>query len=711
MQGRPRGSGRARQLAWVTSLLGILACPGPDNGAESAAGDDSPGAAAEDSAPVDTAAVAAGEGDSGSLPPSAPKIEIPPRPPAAPVVGPDAQQAGGCPKRKDKSVGVLVSPRRPVVGGRVNILAATLSESDLLALRVENEAGEEIEVTRTWRSNTPTAVVASLEVPATGTYRVTVGRGGTGLRCTKFWAQAHRPKRTLPEPDLEQVWGTRRAWDASEEALYSAWVRELFHAPAGEDLAFEALDELTSDPARNLLHDYFGWREDHDNDGLTLRPDCADTPYFLRAYFAWKRGLPFGFRQCSRGKTQAPSCYDLRTTRGAPNLKETWVDGSESYDHIMVIDRFFRRTLAWGVHTGNGRTAYGDSATDLYPVALDARGLRPGIIYADPYGHIFVLVGLVSQEGDYPGILYAIDGQPDGSITRKRFWEGNFLWNQDPALGGSGFKAFRPLVKVVDDEGLESLLSLDNAALRKRKDYNDLSDEQSKLSAQEFYDRVERVINPGERDPFVAQAEAIVALAEAARVRVTSVDNGIKWQSEHPGETVEMPWGHDVFETAGPWENFSTPARDLRLLIAMDVVSNFGDKVRRQPDAYGLAPGAELDEVLGELAAFRSARLEAPEHAITYRRSDGSEVSLTLAQLLARSKSLELAYNPNDCPEVRWGASEGSEEYGTCDRRAPEDQRLKMQAYRSWFEQRQRPGRGDPGPDVPGVPRPEETEG
>src|SRR5690606_7034016 len=90
---------------------------------------------------------------------------------------------------------------------------------------------------------------------------------------------------------------------------------------------------------------------------------------------------------------------------------------------------------------------------DFYPVSLSRRSLRPGTIYADPYGHLFVMIGLVPAQQDEPGILYAIDGQPDGSITRKRFWEGNFLWNPDPALGGSGFKAFRPLSVATSEAG------------------------------------------------------------------------------------------------------------------------------------------------------------------------------------------------------------------------------------------------------------------
>src|SRR5206468_1299223 len=58
---------------------------------------------------------------------------------------------------------------------------------------------------------------------------------------------------------------------------------------------------------------------------LSLRPDCADFVYFLRAYFAFKMGLPFGYSNCSRGAGgKAPKCYQWfdidhpETTRPAP---------------------------------------------------------------------------------------------------------------------------------------------------------------------------------------------------------------------------------------------------------------------------------------------------------------------------------------------------------------------------------------------------------
>jgi hypothetical protein len=50
-----------------------------------------------------------------------------------------------------------------------------------------------------------------------------------------------------------------------------------------------------------------------------------------------------------------------------------------------------------------------------------------------------------------------------------------------------------------------------------------------------------------------------------------------------------------------------------------------------------------------------------------------------------------MAYNPNDCVELRWGAPQGSDEASTCKRHAPAAQRAKMTDYRTWFHDRHWP--------------------
>jgi hypothetical protein len=78
---------------------------------------------------------------------------------------------------------------------------------------------------------------------------------------------------------------------------------------------------------------------------------------------------------------------------------------------------------------------------------------------------------------------------------------------------------------------------------------------------------------------------------------------------------------------------------------------------------------------------------------VEYTRTDGSAFKLTLAEVLARSAALEMAYNPNDCVESRWGAPAGSPELATCRAHAPEEQRSRMDGFRAWFHERRRPAR------------------
>jgi hypothetical protein len=292
----------------------------------------------------------------------------------------------------------------------------------------------------------------------------------------------------------------------------------------------------------------------------------------------------------------------------------------------------------------------------------------------------------VAQTRDAAGVIFAVDAQPDGTVARKRFWRGNFLFAQDPALGSPGFKRFRPIVR--DNNG--GLRRLSNNEIAKNPQYGDFSLEQSKLGVEAFYDRMDDVMSPEPLDPLRAMTEAITSLEEQVKARVTSVENGRKFQNSGHGEA-SMPDGAAIFETTGAWEDFATPARDLRLLIAMDVVSGFPDRVARRPERYAMPTGKSVAAVQAELQNVLASELAARK--FSYPRSDGSSWTLALKDALDRVEVLEMAYNVNDCVELRWGAASGSQEAATCKRHAPEAQRAKMTKYRPWFHERRRPPR------------------
>ena len=58
-----------------------------------------------------------------------------------------------------------------------------------------------------------------------------------------------------------------------------------------------------------------------------------------------------------------------------------------------------------------------------------------------------------------------------------------------------------------------------------------------------------------------------------------------------------------------------------------------------------------------------------------------------MGEILKRRDAFEMAYNPNDGIEIRWGAPEKSEERSTCKRRVPAAQLAKMNAVRTLVSQ------------------------
>jgi hypothetical protein len=232
---------------------------------------------------------------------------------------------------------------------------------------------------------------------------------------------------------------------------------------------------------------------------------------------------------------------------------------------------------------------------------------------------------------------------------------------------------------------------LDNAALAKQRELPRFSRAQYEITREDFYEQMDKLINPHPLAPSDHLKNVVDALDEAARRRVLSVSNGEDYKKAHPGQVIPMPKGYEVFETQGAWEDFATPSRDMRLLIAIDTINALPVRVEKRPERFALPAGTSPSAAATSLRAALDRELRA--RSFQYTRSDGSSQTLTLADVIARAAALEVAYNPNDCVEMRWGAPAGSEEAKTCKQRAPEEQRQRLESYRSWFHARTRPPR------------------
>src|SRR6516225_2734469 len=440
-------------------------------------------------------------------------------------------------------IALLPSPWAPWKGAPLRVMLVT--EKPLEGeLSLTGPDGSVAATSRERHGGPPYFWFTEIKAPAAGSWHATLTPQQAGAGCGPITREIKvRPdKPGGPGSAAGSTWPLRNTWNRATENLFSAWIEKLFDDPLDAEPSWPAMHEVVRDPSRNFLFNHLGLNEDAK---IYLRPDCADLPYTLRAYFAYKMGLPYGFSKCSRGGGgRAPTCQQWFSLQNAEEAKPpppppvaapipSAVSGYFGYSSAPapLAAPAPKRTgpapsfaelaqIVWdSVHSGSGRTALADNNTDYYPVPLSADTLRPGTVYADPYGHILMIVRRIAQTEDAAGIIMAVDGQPDGTVARKRFWRGNFLFAQDPALGGPGFKHFRPV--VVANGAMRRLI---NAEIAKNPQYADFSLDQSQ-----------------------AMKEAITSLEEQVKVRVTSVENGRKFQNSKRGEAT-MPDGAAIFE-------------------------------------------------------------------------------------------------------------------------------------------------------------------
>jgi cell wall-associated NlpC family hydrolase len=639
--------------------------------------------------------------------------------PAAPVSAPDE-----C--RERSGARIFVSPARPDSSRPLRVIVTMDRDPGPAAIALVDPAGGRHMPPLVRLGGPPYGYVTTIEAPARGRWTAVFGDGDDVHACERVQvhsrpqgprkaaplAEASDDAEASPDPDARPVaspaagpaanpvWKVRRAWTPAMEDLYAVFVERLFDYPLEEDVTWAGLHHLVRDRERNILHDYLGLGED---DALTLIPDCADLPYTLRAYFAWKLGLPFGYHACGRARPgKPPHCEPAGdnlmsrsaltessvSERGpAPGSGGAGKPRERLHPDVVAFARFVDRAVRRGVHSSSGRTHPDDDSTDFYPVPLTRRDLRPGTLFADPYGHLLILVDWLPQGAGRYGVLVGADAQPDGTVGRRRFWPGSFLFDPDTRSGGAGFKAFRPWQP--DEQAPGRLMSPGNRDLRDRR-VAPFSKAQYQGSTEDFYDAMDALINPRPLDPRAMLGSLVDALAETVSRRVTSVQNGEDFMRTRGFAPIDMPSGADIFLTTGPWEDYATPSRDFRLLVSIDTVLGFPDAVARAPQRFGVRGGR--DEVAAVVAELRrTLESELAARSFQYVRSDRGQQTVTLAALVERQRELEIAYNPNDCPEVRWGAPQGSAELQTCARRAPPEQRTRMDRVRTWFSTRKRP--------------------
>src|ERR1700742_2206122 len=150
---------------------------------------------------------------------------------------------------------------------------------------------------------------------------------------------------------------TKDHWDAGDEAGFSRFVM--------------AIGESGCSTSQSCLRDPANPWRGSDRHFLDIDVDCAKLPYLLRAYYAWKNGLPFSYVDGVAGSRFGHSANRIVSRAGI-------IDHGNGIDAPAAI-----RTMIDNVYSGTFRTdAAHDTAipADFYSPALQPGSIRPGTL-------------------------------------------------------------------------------------------------------------------------------------------------------------------------------------------------------------------------------------------------------------------------------------------------------------------------------------------
>lgn len=420
-------------------------------------------------------------------------------------------------------------------------------------------------------------------------------------------------------------------WDQSDEAGFQAFVTAL------GDSGCSSSQSCLRDPANPYRGSDQGFTD--------IDVDCAKLPYLLRAYYAWKHGLPFSYVDGVAGSRFG-------------HVSNRIVSRADIIDHGGGINAPAAiRTMLDNIYSGTFRTdAAHDGAlpSDFYSPALQPGSIHPGTVIYDTNAHVGIVYRI-----DASGRVYYMDAHPDFTISRSVYGP---QFGQSPVSLGGGLKNWRPL-QLQGAHWEDGALVGGHYVLARNHQIRDFSLVQY-MGTQPgprwiyngavlgYYEYARVAISGGKSDfnPVYELESTMNTLCNDLNDRAQAVNqavaNGISSRL-HPAEIPENIYNSD--DTT--WESYATPARDARLRAAFVAFrSELGRMINLwlSRDPRVVYDGLDLKRDL--LAAYD--RLS-QDCTITWLSSDKQPVSMTFDDI---SHSLfAMSFDPYNCVELRWG--------------------------------------------------------
>jgi hypothetical protein len=472
------------------------------------------------------------------------------------------------------------------------------------------------------------------------------------------------------------------AW--SHIATASPWRIVKDHWSEADERGFgafvEAIGESNCSSSESCLRNVANAYRNSDQAFIDIDVDCAKLPYLLRAYYAWKNGLPFSYVDAVNG-----GGGDLRFTKTSNRAasRHDVIDHGDGINAPRVISDALS-----SVFSGTYRTDAAEKngiLSDFYSPALKPGSIRPGTVVYDVNGH----VGIVYKV-DADGRIYYMDAHPDFSITRSVY---GAQFGRSPAELGGGFKNWRPLqlVNAHADDGHLLGGHMAFAANDHIPDYslvqyagtepnasNDVEKAKFAYDGAQlgFYEYVRASVSGGRTtfNPVYELQVTMGTLCNDLGDRAQSVDQAIAEGVQirpHPDRLPENIYG----SADNTWESYATPSRDARIKAAFaQFHAEMKEMIRMwiNRDPRLVYDGYSLKEDLRNAYDAESGKC-----TISYLGSDKRPVAMTFDDMAHRL--FAMSFDPYDCIELRWGADDS--ERSSC---------TNGPAKLTWYEDEQR---------------------
>jgi len=450
--------------------------------------------------------------------------------------------------------------------------------------------------------------------------------------------------------------------------------------------------------------------------------DCADFPYYLRAYFAFKNNLPFFYTTAVEPNELTPeqlTAIDLERQMLALDPEKLAAYEAQLADRrysrngnitsrrntIPTINGAARDFFKVGniihdaISSGTLRTFKsppGKPLPDFYSPQVQLGSIRPGTVLYSVAGHVAIVYD-ITADGD---VLY-LDAHPDNSVTRGSF---NSKFRVLRSSYGGNFKNFRPfrLENVKYDPREPGRILSAQFRFYADEEIPDYSVEQYEGTSQrqqgtdpvfeynlknmnyrfDFYEWVKLRLSNGTYRirPLNEMNKEMASLCTDVKNRLDAVGKALENNIHLKNHPSRLP--RNIFGAEGEWESYSTPGRDLRLKeVILSIASSAKTWISKVKSNYPVMEYSGTNLKADLLRSYHNGVWRCP---LTYKNSKGQNINLSLSLVIDRIA--QLSYDPYTCVERRWGATSSAELESCTDNQEKAEWHALQQFYRNNIE-------------------------